>query len=103
VAADEVIPTLATSESSPPPTMVASAGPVAEELELRQSFNAKLNRSPIRGFDLSHQLGRLRQGRKMQSAEVELIFKTLAQTIQTEDQVIEVSPFPLGLGLFDLP
>jgi len=48
------------------------------------------NRSII-GFDLHHQLARLRKGKKLQSSECELIFTTVAKSIKTTEQIIEVS------------
>lgn len=46
--------------------------------------------SAVPGIDLLHQVNRLRQGRKMPTAEVEAIFRTLATTIRSDEQVEEV-------------
>ena len=46
--------------------------------------------SPIQGLDVSHQLWRLRHAKRMPDGEVELIVRTLAESIQSYDQVTEV-------------
>lgn len=45
---------------------------------------------PIQGFDLSHQLFRLKSGKNMSDAEAELIMRTFVEAVQTYDQVVEV-------------
>lgn len=59
-----------------------------------QSFQVRMEESPLRGLDLQHQLTRLRQGRKMPAAEVQLIYRTLNDRVQTHEQVVAVRPFP---------
>ena len=44
----------------------------------------------ITGFDLHHQLGRLRRARKMTASECELIFSTIARSVRSSEQIIEV-------------
>jgi len=65
--------------------------------------------SPIQGFDVVHQLWRLRQAKKMPDGEAELIMRTLAQNLQTYDQVTQLLAYlpphhhgllPLSWGLF---
>ena len=46
--------------------------------------------SAIQGFDVSHQLWRLRHVKQMQDVEVELIMRAMAESVQTYDQVVEV-------------
>jgi len=48
--------------------------------------------SAIRGFDVLHQLGRLRFGKNVPDAEMELIVRTIAENVKSYEQVIEVSP-----------
>ncbi|OBZ67772.1 Protein mesA [Grifola frondosa] len=64
---------------------------------------------PIQGFDLVHQLSRLRYAKRMPDGEVELIMRTLAENLQTYDQVTELLSWmpphlngllPLSFGLF---
>ncbi|CDR88476.1 uncharacterized protein SPSC_04303 [Sporisorium scitamineum] len=63
----------------------------------------------VRGFDLAHQIGRLRRARKLQVGEADLIFDTIAKSVVTHDQIVEVLALlpphtggllPLALGLF---
>ncbi|KAI0631091.1 spindle pole body interacting protein [Trametes polyzona] len=65
--------------------------------------------NPIQGFDLSHQLSRLRFAKNMPDGEAELIFRTIAENLQTYDQVTELLAWlpphlhglqPLSFGLF---
>ena len=44
----------------------------------------------IQGFDLTHQLVRLKTVKNLHDAEVELIMRTLVENVQTYDQVVEV-------------
>lgn len=46
---------------------------------------------PIQGFDMAHQLWRLRHARKISEGEAELIMRTIATNLQTYDQVTQVS------------
>ncbi|KAA1094111.1 hypothetical protein PGT21_010064 [Puccinia graminis f. sp. tritici] len=61
------------------------------------------------GFDISHQISRLRMSRKMPEVEVETIYEVLVNTIETDEQVVEVLSWlpsylggllPLSFGLF---
>lgn len=58
---------------------------------LRQSFATRLRDSPIR-FDLVHQIARLRQGKKLSSAEAVLILRTIA-SIKSDEGIVAVSIF----------
>lgn len=44
----------------------------------------------IRGFDLSHQLCRLRLTKNLPDSEVELIVRTIAENVRSYEQVVEV-------------
>ena len=46
--------------------------------------------SAIQGFDVLHQLMRLRFSKNISDAEVELIMRTIAENVKTYEQVIEV-------------
>lgn len=59
---------------------------------LRQTFQERVVNSPLAGIDLPHQLSRLRQARKMSPGEVELILRTLAHQVRSEEQVVAVRP-----------
>lgn len=72
-------------------------------------FNKMREASPIQGVDVSHQLWRLRHAKQMPDGEVELIMRTLAENVQTYDQVTELLSLlpphhqgllPLSFGLF---
>ncbi|TFY76670.1 hypothetical protein EWM64_g7339, partial [Hericium alpestre] len=72
-------------------------------------FARALQQNAIQGFDVVHQLWRLRNAKSMSEAEVELIMRTMAENVQTYDQVVELlahSPphagglLPLSFGLF---
>lgn len=63
----------------------------------------------IRNFDVAHQIGRLRRARKLLPGESDLIFETIAKSVVTHDQIMEVLALlpphtggllPLALGLF---
>ncbi|THU83471.1 spindle pole body interacting protein [Dendrothele bispora CBS 962.96] len=65
--------------------------------------------NPIRGFDVVHQIFRLRHAKKMSDSEVHTIMRTLADEVKTYDQVTELLSYltphtggllPLGFGLF---
>ncbi|GAA5868799.1 hypothetical protein JCM1840_005123 [Sporobolomyces johnsonii] len=75
----------------------------------QQTFRQALHDSPLQGFDLGHQLARLRQGRQLPSGEVELILRTLAQNARSDDQIVALLAhlpphfgglLPLAFGLF---
>ena len=44
----------------------------------------------MQGFDVVHQLWRLRHAKRMSDGEAELIMRTLSENVQTYDQVTEV-------------
>ncbi|KAJ6591341.1 docking domain of Afi1 for Arf3 in vesicle trafficking-domain-containing protein [Mycena sp. CBHHK59/15] len=52
--------------------------------------NAQLMNA-IQGFDVAHQLFRLRNAKTMSEAEVSTIMRTLAENVKSYDQVVEVS------------
>ncbi len=63
----------------------------------------------IRDFDVAHQIGRLRRARKLFAGESDLIFETIARSVVTHDQIVELLALlpphtggllPLALGLF---
>ncbi|KAJ7502504.1 stabilization of polarity axis-domain-containing protein [Mycena galericulata] len=58
----------------------------------------------IQGFDVSHQLFRLRNAKSMSEAEVSTIMRTLSENVKTYDQVIELLAYlmPHGGGLLHL-
>ncbi|KAI0266905.1 spindle pole body interacting protein [Russula aff. rugulosa BPL654] len=75
----------------------------------QEDFKRSLATNAVRGFDIHHQLWRLRNVKYMQDAEVELIMRTLVNSVQTYDEVVELlsqtSPYnggllPLSFGLF---
>ncbi|KAN0131977.1 Docking domain of Afi1 for Arf3 in vesicle trafficking domain containing protein [Lactarius tabidus] len=75
----------------------------------QEDFKHSLEGSAIRGFDVSHQLWRLRNVKHMQDAEVELIMRTMVDAVQTYDEVAELLSLtpphnggllPLSFGLF---
>ena len=45
---------------------------------------------PIQGFDLSHQLARLRYAKSITDREAEAIFRAITENLHTYDQVTEV-------------
>jgi hypothetical protein len=47
--------------------------------------------NPIQGFDVEHQILRLRNGRNVPDGEVALILKTICENVRSYDQVVEVS------------
>ncbi|TCD66558.1 hypothetical protein EIP91_001226 [Steccherinum ochraceum] len=72
-------------------------------------FNKSLATNPIQGFDVAHQLWRLRHAKKMSDGEIELIMRTLAENVQNYEQVTELLSLlpphhngllPLSFGLF---
>ncbi|EKM58113.1 uncharacterized protein PHACADRAFT_139764 [Phanerochaete carnosa HHB-10118-sp] len=75
----------------------------------KHDFNKLRENSPIQGVDVSHQLWRLRHAKRMPDNEVELIMRTLAETVQAYDPVTELLSLlpphhqgllPLSFGLF---
>jgi len=58
---------------------------------LMQDYPKYQSNSAIKGFDLVHQIFRLRYTRKMLDAEALAIMRTLANGVKTYDQIVEVS------------
>ena len=60
---------------------------------------ANAQKISIFNFDLPHQIARFRYGKKMPDSEAEAIFLTLARTVRSYEQVVEVSfaHYPLGV------
>ncbi|KAJ6546440.1 mesa protein [Mycena vulgaris] len=58
----------------------------------------------IQGFDVAHQLFRLRNAKSMSEAEVSAIMRTLAENVKTYDQVVELLAYlmPHGGGLLHI-
>jgi hypothetical protein len=56
-----------------------------------QDFQNEVENNPIRGFDLEHQILRLRNGKGVPEGEVALIIKTICENVKTYDQVVEVT------------
>lgn len=57
----------------------------------RQDFAKSLSFNTIRGFDVVHQLQRLRHGKNMSDRETECIMRNIADNLYTYEQVIEVT------------
>ncbi|KAF5355050.1 hypothetical protein D9756_005243 [Leucocoprinus leucothites] len=60
--------------------------------------------SAIRGFDVLHQLSRVRHGKNLADTEALAIMRTLADNVKTYEQVVELLSFvmPQGQGLLHL-
>ncbi|KAF9258849.1 mesa protein [Marasmius fiardii PR-910] len=72
-------------------------------------FAKSQSTNPVRGFDVLHQLLRLRHAKHMTDSETYLIMKTLEENVRTYEQVVELLSYlmplsggllPLGFGLF---
>ncbi|KAJ7646576.1 docking domain of Afi1 for Arf3 in vesicle trafficking-domain-containing protein [Roridomyces roridus] len=65
--------------------------------------NAQIN-DAIQGFDVTHQLFRLRNAKSASDAEVSTIMRALAENVKTYDQVVELLAYlmPHGGGLLHL-
>ncbi|EIW66750.1 hypothetical protein TREMEDRAFT_45583 [Tremella mesenterica DSM 1558] len=64
-----------------------------------KDWQRSLERRAIQGFDVQHQISKLRYAKKMSDAEADDIFLTFAQTVRTYDQVVELLTYlPLHLG-----
>lgn len=50
----------------------------------------QLRENPMQGFDVPHQLWRLRHAKRITDGEAELIMRSIAENVQTYDQVTEV-------------
>lgn len=64
--------------------------PVMQDYSKCQSNNS------IKGFDLVHQIFRLRYTKNLPDAEALAIMRTLANSVKTYDQIVEVSGPPKG-------
>jgi hypothetical protein len=60
-------------------------------LNLQQDFQRAQATNSFKGFDVLHQLFRLRYAKNISDDEVEVIMRTIAENVQTYDQVIEVN------------
>ncbi|TBU25631.1 mesa protein [Dichomitus squalens] len=76
---------------------------------LQADWQHELATKPIQGFDLLHQLARLRYAKVISDAEAELIFRSIAENLRTYEQVTELLAWlpphlhglqPLSFGLF---
>lgn len=74
-----------------------------------QDFQNLQETNPIQGFDLEHQILRLRNGKSVPDGEVALILKTLCENVRSYDQVVELLSHcqpqhgglqPIAIGLF---
>ncbi|KAG8982436.1 hypothetical protein FRB90_006792 [Tulasnella sp. 427] len=72
-------------------------------------FQNWLEARPVKGFDMQHQIGRLRYGKNMLDGEVELIVRSLHACVRTYDQIVELLShlppqhgglIPITFGLF---
>lgn len=55
-----------------------------------QDFNKSQSQQAIQGFDVLHQLYRLRHNKNLPNAEAELIMRAFAENSETYEQVTEV-------------
>ncbi|CCA78058.1 hypothetical protein PIIN_01734 [Serendipita indica DSM 11827] len=55
-----------------------------------QDFQKEQENNPIQGFDLEHQVVRLRNGKNVPEGEVALILETMCKSIKNYDQVVEM-------------
>lgn len=55
-----------------------------------KDFQTSLEMKAIQGYDVVHQLWKLRHGKNLSDAEVELIMRALVESVQTYEQVVEV-------------
>lgn len=55
-----------------------------------QDFQKLRATDGIRGFDLLHQLSRIRLVKNLPDSEVELIVRTIAENVRSYEQVVEV-------------
>jgi len=63
---------------------------------LSKDFQKSLVTDAIHGVDIYHQLSRLRHGKNLADAEVELMMRTFAENLQNYDQVVEVETTCIG-------
>lgn len=72
-------------------------------------FKKSLTTNPIKGFDVVHQIFRLRHAKRIPDAEVSLVMRWLIDNVKTYDQVVEFLSYlmphsggllPLAFGLF---
>jgi len=66
---------------------------------LQHDLKMSTHRRSRQGFDLVHQIWRLRHAKQMSNNEIELIMRTLVEHIQTYDQIVEfLAHFPTHTG-----
>ncbi|KAI0792369.1 docking domain of Afi1 for Arf3 in vesicle trafficking-domain-containing protein [Abortiporus biennis] len=72
-------------------------------------FKKMLQTNPMQGFDVIHQIWRLRHSKRIPDNEMELIMKSLVENVQSYEQVCELLSYlpphnggllPLSFGLF---
>ncbi|KAG7439609.1 spindle pole body interacting protein [Guyanagaster necrorhizus] len=72
-------------------------------------FKKSLTTNPIKGFDVVHQIFRLRHAKRIPDSEVSLVMCALIENVKTYDQVVEFLSYlmphsggllPLAFGLF---
>jgi hypothetical protein len=56
----------------------------------RRGFKKHRAADAIQGFDLAHQLSRLRLARNLGDSEAELIVRTIAENVRSYEHVVEV-------------
>ncbi|BGP15794.1 hypothetical protein JCM10213v2_003783 [Rhodosporidiobolus nylandii] len=75
----------------------------------QRAFRQSQQHAPVQGFDLIHQISRLRQSKQLSQAEARLIYQTLATEIRSDEAVVALlahlpSHFggllPLAFGFF---
>lgn len=67
-------------------------GELTDEFEAeKQDWAKTLKERAVEGFDLQHQIARLRIGKNMSDGEAGAIFAALAEGVRSYDQVVEVS------------
>ncbi|KAJ7213037.1 stabilization of polarity axis-domain-containing protein [Mycena pura] len=79
-------------------------GPGLKEEFCVQDFRNAQVMNAIQGFDVAHQLFRLRNAKNMSDVEVSTIMRALADSVKTYDQVVELLAYlmPHGGGLVHL-
>ena len=73
----------------PPPSFPLSARS-DPRFPFPKDFQKSLTSDAIQGVDVHHQLARLRHGKNLPDAEVELMMRTFAENLQSYDQIVEV-------------
>lgn len=73
--------------------MTLSGGSFRRYLTDGQDFQKLRATDAIQGFDLLHQLSRLRLVKNLSDTEAELIVRTISENVRSYEQVIEVCRF----------